>query len=88
MISGSIYINVIDLYVYVYIIHVNKISLSIASRQRQQVCLNQYWSTKVPEAEVKFYVCHPGWAETEGVVSSIPDFYNTFKVCCKRSWYC
>lgn len=60
-----------------------KTSSALRHQQRQQVCLNQYWSKKVPEDEVKFYVCHPGWAETEGVVSSIPDFYNTFKVCCK-----
>lgn len=54
-------------------------TVAYAQHKRQQVCLNQYWSKKVPEDEVKFYVCHPGWAETEGVVSSIPDFYNTFK---------
>jgi hypothetical protein len=34
----------------------------------------------VPEDKVKFYLCHPGWAETEGVKSSIPEFYSMLKV--------
>jgi hypothetical protein len=56
--------------------------------QRQQAALTHQWAKRVPEDKVKFYLCHPGWAETEGVKSSIPEFYSMLKVCTSRLSLC
>lgn len=45
--------------------------------KRQQVHMAEYFARQHPN--VQFHSMHPGWAETPGVKSSIPGFYDSFK---------
>ncbi|KAJ3115331.1 Dehydrogenase/reductase SDR member 12 [Phlyctochytrium bullatum] len=44
---------------------------------RQQVELTEYWAKEHPK--IRFLSMHPGWADTHGVQTSIPGFYNFMK---------
>ncbi|KAI9327380.1 hypothetical protein BDR26DRAFT_875532 [Obelidium mucronatum] len=48
-----------------------------AQTKRQQIELTEYWAAKHPE--IQFLSMHPGWADTPGVQSSIPQFHNAMK---------
>jgi dehydrogenase/reductase SDR family protein 12 len=48
-----------------------------AHTKRQIVALTEAMARKYPNME--FFSCHPGWAETPGVQTSIPGFYSAFK---------
>ena len=57
-----------------------------AQNKRQQVALTELWQRKErllshspSTPSVLFYAMHPGWAETPGVISAIPDFHRTMK---------
>lgn len=53
-----------------------------AQDKRRQVALAERWAARWAArggAAVAAYSMHPGWAETEGVKTSIPGFYNAFK---------
>ncbi|KAJ3355621.1 Dehydrogenase/reductase SDR member 12 [Entophlyctis luteolus] len=52
-------------------------TLAYAQTKRQQIELTEYWAKKNPT--IRFYSMHPGWADTPGVQSSIPGFYNAMK---------
>lgn len=39
-----------------------------------QVALTEKWAETNKEKGIGFYSMHPGWAETPGVVKSLPDF--------------
>eukprot|EP00123_Amoebidium_parasiticum_P007775 comp18351_c1_seq1/m.19480 comp18351_c1_seq1/g.19480 ORF comp18351_c1_seq1/g.19480 comp18351_c1_seq1/m.19480 type:complete len:324 (-) comp18351_c1_seq1:43-1014(-) len=48
-----------------------------AQNKRQQVCLTQWWARREgSNPPVSFYSCHPGWADTAAVRSSMPDFHR------------
>jgi dehydrogenase/reductase SDR family protein 12 len=42
-----------------------------------QMALCKYYARHFPK--VGFFSMHPGWAETPGVKTQIPGFYDTFK---------
>ncbi|KAJ3007412.1 UNVERIFIED_CONTAM: Dehydrogenase/reductase SDR member 12 [Siphonaria sp. JEL0065] len=48
-----------------------------AQTKRQQIELTEYWATKFPKT--RFLSMHPGWADTPGVQTSIPEFRNFMK---------
>ena len=45
-----------------------------ARAKRAQVTLNELWAGRVPRDEVVFHAMHPGWADTPGVATSLPQF--------------
>ena len=49
-------------------------SLAYAYHKRAQVVLNAWWRAH-DSAGINYYVMHPGWADTPGVASSLPEFH-------------
>jgi NAD(P)-dependent dehydrogenase (short-subunit alcohol dehydrogenase family) len=47
-----------------------------ARAKRAQVVLNEQWAARFRGTGVTFHVMHPGWADTEGVRSSLPAFHR------------
>ena len=50
-----------------------------ARDKRRQVALCEGFASEWEGTGLSIYAMHPGWSETEGVKSSMPDFYSTFK---------
>ena len=50
-----------------------------ARDKRRQVAIAEGLAREWQGSNVGIYSMHPGWAETEGVKSSMPDFYNSFQ---------
>jgi dehydrogenase/reductase SDR family protein 12 len=48
-----------------------------SQQKRQQVELTERWATTVPS--VRFFVTHPGWADTPAFREALPDFYEQMK---------
>lgn len=58
-------------------------AMSYAHTKRQQVLMAEYFSQNAEKfgnaaKYIDFYSMHPGWSETPGVKSSIPEFYRVF----------
>ncbi|MEM1432868.1 MAG: SDR family NAD(P)-dependent oxidoreductase [Pseudomonadota bacterium] len=53
-------------------------TLAYAFQKRAQVALNRHWQV-APEYPFASYVMHPGWVDTPGVRSSMPEFYQLMK---------
>lgn len=51
-------------------------SVAYARAKRGLVILTELWAQKLDPAAVTVHAMHPGWAETPGVVSSLPGFYR------------
>jgi len=47
-----------------------------AQAKRAQVILNQLWADRAAASGVIFQAMHPGWVDTPGVATSLPDFYR------------
>ena len=47
-----------------------------AQAKRAQVVLNEQWAARFGTTGVMFHAMHPGWADTEGVRSSLPRFHR------------
>jgi NAD(P)-dependent dehydrogenase (short-subunit alcohol dehydrogenase family) len=47
-----------------------------ALAKRAQVTLNELWAERFPHRDVVFHALHPGWADTPGVVASLPTFHK------------
>jgi dehydrogenase/reductase SDR family member 12 len=47
-----------------------------ARAKRAQVALSREWATRLASKGVAFHAMHPGWADTPGVVSSLPSFHR------------
>lgn len=47
--------------------------------KRRQVALTEYWAEKHQTSGIFWATMHPGWADTPGVKTSIPEFYNAMK---------
>jgi NAD(P)-dependent dehydrogenase (short-subunit alcohol dehydrogenase family) len=47
-----------------------------ALAKRAQVTLNELWAERFPDREIVFHALHPGWADTPGVVASLPAFHK------------
>ena len=47
-----------------------------AQAKRAQVVLNQQWAERAGASGVTFHAMHPGWVDTPGVQTSLPDFYR------------
>ena len=45
-----------------------------AQAKRAQVAMVREWSRRVPASEVTFNAMHPGWANTPGLMASLPRF--------------
>jgi dehydrogenase/reductase SDR family protein 12 len=45
-----------------------------AVHKRGQAELVKYWQQQYGARDLRFYVMHPGWADTEGVKTSLPNF--------------
>jgi dehydrogenase/reductase SDR family protein 12 len=54
-------------------------SLQYARVKRAQVVLAEMWAQRIPATEAVSNSMHPGWADTPGVRSSIPQFYESHK---------
>ncbi len=52
--------------------------LAYAYQKRAQVELNRWWRGQHADRNWQFYVMHPGWADTEGVKTSLPAFRALF----------
>ncbi|XP_070173436.1 dehydrogenase/reductase SDR family member 12-like isoform X5 [Littorina saxatilis] len=52
-------------------------TMAYAQTKRQQVVLTEQYANKFPT--IHFSCMHPGWADTPGVQSSIPDFHAKMK---------
>lgn len=50
-----------------------------ARTKRGQVILTEMWSEQLKDAGVTVSSMHPGWADTPGVVDSLPTFYKLTK---------
>lgn len=53
-----------------------KPSVAYARAKRAQVVLNQQWAQRLGQRGVEFHAMHPGWADTPGVVDSLPGFHR------------
>lgn len=51
-------------------------AVAYARAKRGLVILTEQWAQKLDRAVVTVHAMHPGWAETPGVVSSLPGFYK------------
>jgi dehydrogenase/reductase SDR family member 12 len=51
-------------------------ALAYARAKRAQVALNDQWARRVGHRGIDFQVVHPGWADTPGVVTSLPGFHR------------
>jgi NAD(P)-dependent dehydrogenase (short-subunit alcohol dehydrogenase family) len=51
-------------------------SRQYALAKRAQVTLNELWAQRVPRDDVVFHALHPGWADTPGVVASLPTVHK------------
>jgi len=49
-------------------------TMAYAENKRQQVVLTEQYGKRFPE--IRFWSCHPGWADTPAVRSSMPDFHR------------
>lgn len=49
-----------------------------AVTKRQQLALVEAWAAAAPPG-VAFHACHPGWADTSGVRTSMPGFHRVFQ---------
>lgn len=49
-----------------------------ARNKRVQVALTEKWAEIYKNKGIGFYSMHPGWAETPGVATSLPDFSKSF----------
>lgn len=47
--------------------------------KRHQVVLTEWWARCYFEQGVSFYSMHPGWVETDGVKTSMPEFHKKFE---------
>ncbi len=47
-----------------------------ARSKRAQVVLNGQWAARTAASGVTFHAMHPGWVDTPGVQTSLPDFYR------------
>ena len=47
-----------------------------AQTKRAQVILTELWAEKHADSGVTFNACHPGWVNTPGVQTSLPNFYK------------
>ncbi len=54
-------------------------TLAYGFHKRAQMVLNQHWRDTYGKKGYTFYVLHPGWADTEGVKSSLPRFREILK---------
>lgn len=50
-----------------------------AFHKRAQAVLTQYWRDKYASGGRQFYVMHPGWADTQGIKTSLPRFRKILK---------
>lgn len=53
-------------------------SAAYAVTKRQQLALVEAWAATAPPG-VAFHACHPGWADTGGVRTSMPGFHRVFE---------
>ncbi len=51
----------------------------VSSSQREEIYLAELFARKNEGSGVHFSSMHPGWADTPGVQTSLPDFYSRFK---------
>ena len=50
-----------------------------ARDKRRQVALTERWAAQPANAGVTFVSMHPGWADTDAVRTSLPQFYDSLK---------
>lgn len=52
--------------------------VAYSRNKRCQVALTEHWAVAHAGTGVRFFAMHPGWASTEGLKSSMPEFHTTF----------
>lgn len=50
-----------------------------ARNKRQMVALTEFFARLYTKEGVNFYSMHPGWVDTDGVRTSMPDFHKKFE---------
>eukprot|EP01124_Arcella_intermedia_P022897 TRINITY_DN3516_c0_g1_i1.p1 TRINITY_DN3516_c0_g1~~TRINITY_DN3516_c0_g1_i1.p1 ORF type:complete len:328 (-),score=68.51 TRINITY_DN3516_c0_g1_i1:72-965(-) len=50
-----------------------------AVSKRQQIALTEKLSSQYKSTPISFFCMHPGWADTPGLQSSMPDFWKFYK---------
>lgn len=56
-----------------------------AVHKRGQAELVKYWQKRHGERGLRFYVMHPGWADTDGVKTAMPNFRRRLQVVLRNS---
>jgi dehydrogenase/reductase SDR family member 12 len=56
-----------------------------AVHKRGQAELVKYWQKRYGERGLRFYVMHPGWADTDGVKTAMPNFRRRLKIVLRNS---
>jgi dehydrogenase/reductase SDR family member 12 len=56
-----------------------------AVHKRGQAELVKYWQKRYGQRGLRFYVMHPGWADTDGVKTAMPNFRRRLKVVLRNS---
>jgi dehydrogenase/reductase SDR family protein 12 len=56
-----------------------------AVHKRGQAELVKYWQERHGKSDLRFYVMHPGWADTEGVKTSLPNFRRRLRSVLRNS---
>lgn len=56
-----------------------------AVHKRGQAELVKYWQKRHGERGMRFYVMHPGWADTDGVKTAMPNFRRRLKMFLRNS---
>jgi dehydrogenase/reductase SDR family protein 12 len=56
-----------------------------AVHKRGQAELVKYWQQQYGARDLRFYVMHPGWADTEGVKTSLPNFRRRLRSVLRNS---
>jgi dehydrogenase/reductase SDR family protein 12 len=54
-------------------------TLAYGWHKRAQMVLNQHWRDTYGPRGLNFYVMHPGWADTDGVKTALPQFRELLK---------
>ena len=72
--SGGMYSEPLDVDHLIMTPDEYKGSAAYARAKRAQVALNQEWARREGQSGVNFQAMHPGWADTPGVVKSLPTF--------------
>jgi NAD(P)-dependent dehydrogenase (short-subunit alcohol dehydrogenase family) len=77
--SGGMYTRKLQLYDYNWRDREFDGTLAYAETKRAQVILSELWAYELRDEGIAVNAMHPGWADTPGVRSSIPNFWRVMR---------